>query len=407
MLSGILEIMGINMGKELDDANREDQVFLGHLGNRQMLQNKESQERIKFIESIKEQVKTKNNSYNIWGWKDPLSIYYITDIAPLLRNPIYIWITRDLIAISEREFLAQQPKRGSIHSYSYVDATLNQYRVTNEFLSILSEQNRPVLLVSYERSLRSPESLYLSLAEFIGLKKDFQTLNKIIDYVQPDRLTGSLEHSSISSYEGEIEDYEKYQHNLTTELKKSRALDLFYETESNHAPLDAVIKEAELEMLEGNYQACASKLQLLLYRFKNVFSMITLGPKAISEALRYDSGKLNTELVPDIVVKILYLIAMSKLQINNPKEAIIWFAACYDLATKKLMYRDEELPECEEHIVWAKFHEAYLAKQLGSSNLLFETRNELTAIKYSTSYIFSDKIKENYKKAMERSQKEL
>lgn len=406
MVSGVLQIMGINMGDELNEDNLEDQDFLSHRGNRSILQDYEHPERSDFLNRAQASITKKNVAYNIWGWKDPLSIYYLRDIATLLRNPVYIWITRDSVAISEREIIMQKPARGSAHIYTYIDQVLSQYQQIGTFLT---EQNRPVLLVSYERALRNPVALYLAFAEFTGLEKDLTVMEKVIDYIQPDRLTGKLGHSTANYGKESQAYYEKYLRNSLMKRQKIRAIEKMHEADlaKGEPNIATLIKAAEQDMLNRQFHVCILKLERVLMHFKEIFPIIIYGPQAISASLRYSIGQPNVPTIPDVMVKTLYLIGIALLQIGNPREAIIWFSACFDLATKKLMYRQAPLQESEKYLVWAKFHEAFSAKLLASPNLLNEAHRELETIKYTSIYMISDAVKLAYSDAMKRATVEL
>lgn len=292
-------------------------------------------------------------------------------------------------------------------TYNYIERALSQDQQIGVFLA---EQKHPVLLVSYEKAIKNPLGLYLALAELMGIKKDLKVLEKVIDYIQHDRFFVEHECSSHTHHGKSQAAYEKYYRNVLMQHQKIRAIELLDDVSADDEyDVAVLIRAAEQEMVNGQFQAAITKLERLLSRFETVLPVIIYGPQAVSASLRYSVGQPNIPAVPDVVVKIFYLIGISLLQMSNPQDAIIWFSACFDLATRKLMYKQQggPLPESEHYFIWAKFHEAFSAKLLASPNLLHEACHELAALKYSSNYLFSDIIKLAYNQAMQRIENEL
>ena len=98
-----------------------------------------------------------------WGFKDPRTALTIGLLHPLLPDPHYIYIKRDLEGVA-RSIMSRGPsERGK---KGWVELAGVYYGRIDEFIASLSD-SIPVLRLDFEK-LRNDDSEALRLAEFVG-----------------------------------------------------------------------------------------------------------------------------------------------------------------------------------------------------------------------------------------------
>ena len=195
MVAGILRILGVDMGVDLDPSNNEDRAFLGHRGNRVIFNDKTNDAaRGAYLDRIRAHIELRARSSALWGWKDPMASYYIRDVAGLLPSPVFIAITRDLAAIAIRENHAEKPTNpASVPAY-FMNAAHDYIRI----VQFLATNTYPALLLSYERSLRQPRNIVAAIRDFVRLPENPEAESRAVRFVVPDRVTGHIEPVSAS-----------------------------------------------------------------------------------------------------------------------------------------------------------------------------------------------------------------
>ncbi|MBY0474165.1 MAG: hypothetical protein K2Q13_03775 [Nitrosomonas sp.] len=191
MVSGVLRILDVSMGENIDLDNNEDIDFLTHKGNRKIFRNR-SNEYDQYINNLQKLIETRNNANNLWGWKDPLSGYYIQDIYEYLQSPIFIFITRDLVAIAEREAKEEFKEQSTnADSYlAYIDNALEIYKLELDFIV---RNKPPTMFVSYEKSILNPTNFVLELIKFINYSSDDNSkIEAALNYIKPARGTAKI-----------------------------------------------------------------------------------------------------------------------------------------------------------------------------------------------------------------------
>jgi hypothetical protein len=100
--------------------------------------------------------------HDVWAFKRPALIDHLTAAHPSFRNPVYVVIFRDVLAIANRNVLSM--KSDPLKSIKY---SLKQYELVRSFL----EARQPTaLLVSNEKALLSPSGLVSELVDWLGLQ---------------------------------------------------------------------------------------------------------------------------------------------------------------------------------------------------------------------------------------------
>lgn len=160
MVSGLLRILGVNMGDNIDEKNHED-LDLQH----------------RHYLHMRDLVEEKNNKYDVWGWKDPMlidNIYDVIDLCPL-RNPLYIVVFRDAVATAEA--LCREEGWEETYAFNHV------FRQTEKLFDFVSEY-RPITL-SYEKAINKPRECVESISKKTGIFVPEKTMERAVEFIGP------------------------------------------------------------------------------------------------------------------------------------------------------------------------------------------------------------------------------
>ncbi len=159
MLAGLLRELGVPMGDRIDRHNHEDQAFLSD-----------------DLEQIRATISQRNAEHRVWGWKVPDSIRYLPEIESQLRNPHYLAVFRNPLAVAssmqryaEGMALEQGLKR-ALEYFNLIEAFIAGHR-------------DPVLVVDYEAAVAAPTALVESLGSFLQLELDDEEINQAAAFV--------------------------------------------------------------------------------------------------------------------------------------------------------------------------------------------------------------------------------
>ena len=156
MIANVVRSMGVYLGEELP-VNLEDGDFNWDVLGRTNPEWSREQK----IASIKQAVESRNQKFDVWGWKYPRMDLYLKDICSQVVNPMFVCVFRDVVASTWRGVVRRgQPAVGVIRYALELQA--NQ-------LALLEEAGAPALLVSYEKAIDDPLQLAASLNQFMGL----------------------------------------------------------------------------------------------------------------------------------------------------------------------------------------------------------------------------------------------
>lgn len=97
----------------------------------------------------------------VWGWKRPSALTYIRRVEKHLRNPEYVVVFRDLMAIANRN---QISVRADL--LDNMAEALVQYR---SLLDFLAHSRRRTLVFSYEKAMLDKPRFVAALADFVGV----------------------------------------------------------------------------------------------------------------------------------------------------------------------------------------------------------------------------------------------
>lgn len=352
MVAGVLRLLGVPMGEDIDPGNNEDREFLSHRGRVDLFSDPSQAGRRKtYVKEIEALIGARNRDYPSWGWKDPAASYYLDKIAGALREPRFLFVTRDPGAVASRRMAdrIEEGRNGSAERHAVDDlrAILGQY---DGAARLFSRLKRPVLLISYERSLRRPDALIEAIAKFGGLALPENSTDraKLEAYVTPDRVSGDIAVSSprresprdeddqprpefelrIAKYNGEYADRRARMHEAAQDLEMARS--------SDPAELASALTEA----------MCADRqeeAEILAFRLLCVLAVedgrLILHPRVLCAAL----SEPGSACAPPMASLALFDLGMLALASGKPADAY-WALTAARFAIEKAAAGTLETP---------------------------------------------------------------
>lgn len=165
MVAGVLNKLGVSVGRRHDDATFEDIDLSVAFENN----NFETAESI---------ILEYNQQYDIWAWKRPGLLDYQKQAAEKIRNPYYIAVFKDIFAISNRNRISME-----------ADLLENMGKVIQEhmkLLDILKSIDAPCLMLSNEKVLQNKAEAVEAITDFIGQGTAAQQ-EEAVDFITPNR----------------------------------------------------------------------------------------------------------------------------------------------------------------------------------------------------------------------------
>ncbi|MDQ8202511.1 hypothetical protein [Pelagicoccus sp. SDUM812003] len=113
------------------------------------------------FESARSLINEYNNLHDLWAFKRPTTNDTIEELHRLTRNPIYLVVFRDILAIANRNALSM-----GVDTLKTMQSALSDYQ---KILAFLTKHSPPALFVSYEKALREKEAFVDQLVAFSGI----------------------------------------------------------------------------------------------------------------------------------------------------------------------------------------------------------------------------------------------
>lgn len=159
MVAGVLSKLGIYMGEKLS-SRYQDQSLLDCM-------NRNDKKQAKTI------IQERNQKFSIWGMKK-LRLWRWNK---LFREPVYIFIFRDIVATANRRVMLFEV---SLLSEMFKILARNML-----YVLFLRLTKRPVLIVSYEKALVYPYDFVEKLSHFLALENDPEKFTEAVNFIAP------------------------------------------------------------------------------------------------------------------------------------------------------------------------------------------------------------------------------
>jgi len=163
MAAGVLRALGVNMGDRAG-LNHEDPKFL-----------------VDDVEKLSARIAGRNKRSDVWGFKVPKLVHRLSFFEKNLRNPYYIIVFRNLLAIAD-----SWQQRGAGDSIDVMERAFKYYDL---IMDHCRRTNRPVLMLNYERAVGSEagkEETARELAAFLGVELTEQSLARAVGMITGD-----------------------------------------------------------------------------------------------------------------------------------------------------------------------------------------------------------------------------
>lgn len=159
VIGGVLRLLGIHMGTELDSTHEDRRFREALLGNRTVVDHCLAP--LRLCTRYRRLVRQCNEEQGTWGIKDPLLTFYLPLLAPFWRNPTYILVLRDPVTTAESQ--ARHFQRPFARRLSRV---LTNYRWLSRFATA---SHRPALIIKYEAAMENKEEVIQELIDYCGV----------------------------------------------------------------------------------------------------------------------------------------------------------------------------------------------------------------------------------------------
>lgn len=117
--------------------------------------------------------------YDRWGWKSPRDVFQLEQVLPFLRDPGFVFVTRDIFEASLSGLRYQD-----VPFYLGLNDTALVYHAITRRLRTWPW---PVLIVPFSQALRQPESFVDLLASFMSFTPPEGAREQAISFIRPGR----------------------------------------------------------------------------------------------------------------------------------------------------------------------------------------------------------------------------
>ena len=163
MVAGALKALGVFMGERFSSQseydNEEDLEFSDLLHNDELLKRAAASGEVSEadfgpLDGVNALVRRRNEAHWLWGWKYPGTVLWLlhTGLAGRLRNPHFVTVFRDPLAVCQHELDVGRISRDQIRDPGGIS-----FRWVSRQIEWLADHamrcGSPHLLVSYERAI--------------------------------------------------------------------------------------------------------------------------------------------------------------------------------------------------------------------------------------------------------------
>ncbi|TCK08704.1 hypothetical protein [Marinobacterium mangrovicola] len=151
LVAGLLHEMDIFMGDLMSTPSYEDQKLI-----KEILESKPK--------TVQKTIDDYSDRFDIWGFKHPEALSFITRNYKRFRNPRLIFVVKDTASIAMRKayVLGNDPIQ---HMY-------NTFDTYEQILDFIRSSKLPTMTASYEKIMSNPDKFIDALGEFGGITLD-------------------------------------------------------------------------------------------------------------------------------------------------------------------------------------------------------------------------------------------
>jgi hypothetical protein len=347
MIAGILRKLGVVMGDDIDEANNEDRSFLAHGGCVRFSSNREEPRRRRAILPMRRSwcaVGTPNTTYG----------------GGRIRNPVFIFITRDPGAIAQRERIEERVALRR-RLLAYINIAADAY---TSIAAFVAQRARPTLLVSYERALRAPLALGHAIADFVGVNPSPDYDSWLEEYVSPDRPDASITAQSHGSAAARQFSSTSAVQILMEESLRVRREGFGGGPASDEAGVagNKLYTTAVAMLNNGEYREAQDRALAILNMHAQQIPALLDGPIVVlAEEL---AGGGVEPIYPDLVCGAYYVLGMSSLLLASGQQALIYLTVAEGMMRHRLLQQLPGSVLSEANFWMCLFHKGVAAKAI-------------------------------------------
>lgn len=181
LAAGVLHHLGLFMGEMASAPVYEDTRLAEATESAWLAPTTEIQGSSHHLKCTQAIIDEYNSAHHVWGWKRPSSLHYLDKLHGEIRNPVYIVMFKDVLAIANRNLISM----GS-NLLPAVRQALAEYGLLVDFLS---RENPPALLVSYDKAMANKADFVKSLAGLTGLDHSEEQRTAAQSFIDPSSAT--------------------------------------------------------------------------------------------------------------------------------------------------------------------------------------------------------------------------
>ncbi len=371
MIAGIVRKLGVFMGDDIDGSTNEDMRLLAHRGRRELFTNPALiTERQEFMSTATKTVLERNDKFPVWGWKDPLSPYYLPDLMSGLRNPVFIMVARDLAAIAQREKIEEnvaKPQR----LLAYMANAIDGY---SRCIDLVNGRSRPTILISYERALRSPREVGFAIQEFLAVEPPADFAAWLDSYVAADRMDGSIATTTATSgSSGRLQQFGSTDASrimVDESLRPRREGAISGTSLSGNALITRAnehYERAAKALMTGDFEGGQSAALAVVGLYVGQFPELVDGPfGVISHQYLAGGGRV---IYPDVVCGAYVLVGMSHMLRASAQKALLYFAIAEGMIRTRLLHHAPESILAQANYLSCLFHMGLAAKVMNRADI--------------------------------------
>lgn len=314
----------------------------------------------------------------------------------MIRNPVFLFITRDPGAIAQRERIEEQITYRR-RLLAYLKVALQAY---DQSIDLITERSRPTLLISYERALRAPDQVGRAIARTLGISVPSGFDEWVTAYIRPDRLDGSIETDAVG------------ESSSTRQFTSTRAVEALME-ESLRLRREGLIEPA-LEPLDDPGDADVGTTANRLFEMaaaalgrngveqaqNHAVAIATLYTEALPQLADGPLGVLAEELAgggkspeyPDVVCGAYYLLGMSHLLRASAQHAIIYFSLAERMMRARLQQSGPSSILCRANYLSCVLHLGISARVLQRAALATQMKEFILGISVPQGWLPAESV---------------
>ncbi len=129
-------------------------------------------------QQVEETISLYNQEHSVWFYKRPSSIHYVKKLMEQVRNPVFMFIFKDIFAIANRNTISMK--------LDVVEGLGRAYKDYGMMLEFIQKHKPNGFLLSYEKVMENKDSFIEALVEVVGKQKiSPEQKQKALDFIEP------------------------------------------------------------------------------------------------------------------------------------------------------------------------------------------------------------------------------